>query len=86
MELSVAYKLFACALFALVVFAVTAIIIGPERKALWFQKRTKYSFLNRRGIFGEIVHFGYPKTIEGGLVTLCMLVAIGTCSYIIFSI
>ena len=28
--------------------------VGPENKKLWFRKRKKYTFFNRRGIFGHL--------------------------------
>ena len=39
--------------------------VGPENKKLWFRKRKKYTFFNRRGIFGEDINFGYPVTWQG---------------------
>ena len=44
--------------------------VGPENKKLWFRKRKKYTFFNRRGIFGEDINFGYPVTWQGILVFL----------------
>ena len=46
--------------------------IGPERKALWFRKRKKYTFFNRRGIIGEDFNFGYPVTWQGCLAFLAI--------------
>lgn len=43
-------------------------MIGPEKKALWFKRRQKYTFFNRRGIFGEYINFGYPICWQGILV------------------
>ena len=54
-----------------------ALIIGPERKAQWFQRRKKYSFFNRRGVISELLFFGYPNTKEGIFITAGMTVAIG---------
>ena len=39
---------------------------------LWFRKRKKYTFFNRRGIFGEDINFGYPVTWQGILVFLAI--------------
>lgn len=47
---------------------LVAKVIGPERKAQWFKRRTKYTFFSRRGIFGEYINFGYPRCLEGILV------------------
>ena len=54
------------------VFMITAWILGSERKEQWFKRRTKYTLLNRRGIFGEYMNFGYPRTWQGVLVALAM--------------
>ena len=54
------------------VFMITAWILGSERKEQWFKRRTKYTLLNRRGIFGEYMTFGYPRTWQGVLVALAM--------------
>ena len=69
---------------ALIVFFITALVIGEERKSRWFKKRTKYSFFNRRGFLGERLQFGYPKTWAGGGVTLCMAVAIALEIYLVY--
>ena len=34
-------------------------LVGPDNKLAWFRKRKKYTFFNRRGIFGEDINFGY---------------------------
>ena len=54
------------------VFMITARLLGSERKERWFKRRTKYTLLNRRGIFGEYMNFGYPRTWQGLLVALGM--------------
>ena len=54
------------------VFMITAWILGSERKEQWFKRRTKSTLLNRRGIFGEYMNFGYPRTWQGVLVALAM--------------
>ena len=54
------------------VFMATAKILGSERKDQWFKRRTQYTLLNRRGIFGEYMNFGYPRTWQGLLVALGM--------------
>ena len=55
-----------------IVFMATAWLLGGERKERWFKRRTKYTLLNRRGIFGEYMNFGYPRTWQGLLVALGM--------------
>ena len=83
MILSDEAKVFACICVALFIFTITALLIGEDRKALWFQKRKTYSFFLRRGILGEVLHFGYPTTVEGYGVTAIMLFLIGLSSYFI---
>ncbi len=55
---------------------IVARLIGAENKALWFRKRKKYTFLNRRGIFGEDINFGYPVTWQGILIFLAIHIVI----------
>ena len=57
-----------------------------ERKSQWFQRRTKYSWFNRRGFLGEALLFGYPKTIEGYGVTFLMACAISIVGYVLYLI
>jgi hypothetical protein len=68
-DLMYAKKIGATLLFAFCLFAVIAKVIGEERKARWFRKRTKYSFFTRRGGLGEFMNFGYPCTLEGLLIS-----------------
>lgn len=70
---------------ALIVFGISAEIIGEERKARWFHKRTKFSWFVRRGIMGEKFHFGYPCTIEGVLVFIVMIAIISALTLFIFT-
>ena len=63
-------------LVAFIVCFATAKIIGKENKERWFNKRTNYTMLNRRGIFGEYINFGYPRTLMGLLVTFIMFLII----------
>ncbi len=67
-------------------FFITALIIGNEGKAKWFQRRTKYSWFNRRGFLGEALFFGYPKTKEGYGITFLMASAISIVGYILYLI
>jgi len=55
-----------------VLFYLTVKIIGPENKEKWFKKRQKYTFFNRRGIFGEDINFGYPRTLEGIAIAIAL--------------
>lgn len=55
-----------------IVIIVTARIIGSEKKALWFKRRSNYTLLNRRGIFGEYLNFGYPRTWQGVVTAVLM--------------
>lgn len=47
---------------------IVARIIGSQNKSVWFKRREKYTFFNRRGIFGEYINFGYPRTWQGMVV------------------
>ena len=61
---------------AFVYIYIIAALVGAERKALWFRKRKKYTFFNRRGVFGEDINFGYPVCWQGVLVFLAINVPI----------
>lgn len=50
---------------AFIYLYIVAKFVGPDNKAKWFRKRKKYTFFNRRGVFGEDINFGYPVTIQG---------------------
>ena len=77
--LSVELKILICFIWAFIVF-----FIGVEGKAKWFQRRTKYTWFNRRGFLGETLFFGYPKTREGYGITFLMASAIGIVGYILY--
>ncbi len=62
-----------------------AIYIGEVNKAKWFRKRKKFSILGKRGAFGDVVHFGYPCTIQGAFVTIVMLTLMVLSTYLIFT-
>ena len=80
---SIEMKILICFLWSLIVFLCASLMMGEERKAQWFQKRTRYSFFNRRGIVSEVLHFGYPSTKEGyGIAALIMLL-IGIVIYVV---
>lgn len=81
---SLELKILICFVWALVVFLVVALIIGPERKALWFKRRDKYSFFNRRGVISELLFYGYPRTKEGIFLTVGMALAIAIVGYILY--
>ena len=53
---------------AFVYIFIIAKLIGPENKAAWFRRRMKYTFFNRRGIFGEYINFGYPVCWQGVVI------------------
>lgn len=84
MVLSPAEKVLISIVIALLVFLVTSLLLGTERKTLWFRKRKKYSLFTRRGPLGEALHFGYPVTMEGYLVTAGMLALICTGIYAVY--
>lgn len=65
------------ALLATFVFIyIVAKIIGKERKDRWFKRRRNYTLLNRRGVFGEYINFGYPRTWQGLIVAIVMYAVI----------
>ena len=82
-ESALAAKIVASFFFGMGIIFITALIVGPERKAKWFRKRQKYSFFNRRGFAGDALHFGYPRTWQGLVVTLLMFGIIGLVGYVI---
>ncbi|MGI6263064.1 MAG: hypothetical protein ACOYKB_04350 [Succiniclasticum sp.] len=69
---AVVYRLLVVFILSFFVIIAGARIIGSENKARWFKRRTKYTFFNRRGIFGEYLNFGYPRTWQGLLTALIM--------------
>lgn len=83
LELSPLGKLITSFVAAIVIVLLTSLYVGEEKKAQWFRKRTKYSWFLRRGILGEIFHFGYPCTVKGYLVTLIMFLLICITSFLI---
>lgn len=79
-------KILLCLGMALAVALVTALIIGPERKMMWFRKRKKEGFFTKRGPLGEVIRFGVPVTVEGYAVTAIMVGIIGIGSYFIWQL
>ncbi len=67
---------------AFVLIAAVSKIIGEERKAKWFRKRTKYTLFTRRSILGEWVHFGYPCTWQGLLIFFATFGSIFSIGYL----
>ncbi len=57
---------------AFIMFYLTVKLIGPENKEKWFKKRAKYTFFNRRGLFGEDINFGYPRTPQGFAIAIVL--------------
>jgi len=69
-------RIFIMILISLTLLTITGIIIGPEKKALWFKKRSKYTLFTRRSILSEFIHFGHPCTREGFLITFFFFVVV----------
>lgn len=67
---------------SLAIIFIIAKIIGEERKALWFKKRTKSNIFTRRGFLGDTWNFGVPKQWQGFVVVFFMYGLIGVCSYL----
>ena len=68
---------------------MASVWIGPQNKAKWFRLRDMrkgFWFFNRRGILGESLRFGWPKTKEGYRVAGMMVAAIALTTYVIFSV
>lgn len=74
-------RIFTVLAFSLALFAITAQVIGQERKAKWFKKRTKYTLFTRRSIIGEFVHYGHPCTLEGSMVFVFLFASIFSFGY-----
>lgn len=66
---------------SLAIIYVIAKIIGEERKARWFKKRTKSNFFTRRGFMGDTWNFGVPYRWQGFMVVFFMFGIIGLVSY-----
>lgn len=68
----------------LVVVVVASLVIGSERKRQWFYMRdTSKSFFNRRGVLGELMQFGFPRTREGWMVFAGFLLMILLSTYLV---
>lgn len=68
----------------LVVVVVASLLIGSERKRQWFYMRdTSKSFFNRRGVLGELMQFGFPRTREGWMVFVGFLAMILVSGYLV---
>ena len=73
--------------FCIVFFA--AILIGPRKKAKWFKLRDMskgFWFFNRRGILGESLRFGWPRTKEGYEAAAAILATIALTTFVIFKV
>ena len=68
---------------SLAIIFIFGLLVGGERKAKWFKKRTQSMFFNRRGAWGEVCHFGYPCTWQGVAVALVMYGIVAVMAYII---
>ena len=66
--LSIELKILICFIWAFIVFFITALIIGNEKKAKWFQRRTKYTWFNSRGFLGE--YYSLAISIVGYILYL----------------
>ena len=66
--LSIELKILICFIWAFIVFFITALIIGNEKKAKWFQRRTKYTWFNSRGFLGK--YYSLAISIVGYILYL----------------
>ena len=74
---------------AICIVFIAGILIGPRNKQKWFKLRDMskgFWFFNRRGILGETLRFGWPKTQEGFKAAGAMIAMIALTTYIIFLI
>ena len=82
-------RLFFSLISALCIVFIASVFIGPQNKAKWFKLRDMskgFWFFNRRGILGETLRFGWPKTQEGFKAAGVMIAMIALTTYIIFLI
>lgn len=80
-------RLFCSLISAFCVVFIASVWIGPQKKAQWFRLRDMskgFWFFNRRGILGESLRFGWPKTKEGYRAAVLMIAAIAVTTYVIF--
>ena len=80
-------RLFFSLISALCIVFIASVFIGPQNKAKWFKLRDMrkgFWFFNRRGILGESLRFGWPKTKEGYQAAALMITAIAVSTYVIF--
>ncbi len=66
---------------ALAIAYASAHLLGAERKVRWFKQRDQRGILNRRGMLGDRLNFGRPRTWQGLAVLVAMLVAMTTVGY-----
>ncbi|SFL67935.1 hypothetical protein [Pelosinus propionicus] len=86
-EMDQVMRILSAFLTALVIIYGIAKIVGEDRKAAWFKKRTKSTIFTRRGVLGETWHFGVPCKWQGFVVSFLMFSIIGVVSYLmIFAI
>lgn len=68
---------------ALAICVIYRLLFAPKRD-IWFA-RTRSTVFNQRGFLGSYLSLGYPKTIQGMLVTLSELILIVlVCAAILF--
>jgi len=68
-------------LIGLCIIYATAKIIGEEKKAIWFKKRQQTTLFNRRGMLGEALNFGVPRSWQGIVIMIMMYSIIFTIGY-----
>ncbi|WP_425060607.1 hypothetical protein SCACP_13420 [Sporomusa carbonis] len=67
----------------LCIIYITAKIIGDEKKARWFKKRQQTSLFNRRGMLGETLNFGVPRSWQGVAIMVLMYTVIFAIGYVL---
>lgn len=88
-DAEIARRVFFSLVSAFCIVFIAAVLIGPRNKAKWFNLRdmTKgFWFFNRRGILGESLRFGWPRTKEGYGSAAAILATIALTTFIIFKV
>ena len=82
-------RMFFSLISAFCIVFMASIWIGPQKKAQWFRLRDMskgFWFFNRRGILGESLRFGWPRTKEGFGAAGAIVAAVALTTFIIFII
>lgn len=73
-------------LIGLCIIYATAKLIGEERKTIWFKKRQQITLFTRRGMLGEALNFGVPRSWQGIIIMIIMYSIIFMIGYLLIFI